>query len=40
MINKTFTKKDLIEIIETYEIDIDEPSSLSKKELQRDLLEY
>ncbi len=40
MINKTFTKKDLIEIIETYQIDIDDPSSLSKKELQRDLLEY
>ena len=33
-------KKDLNENIETYEIDMDEPSSLSKKELQRDLLEY
>ena len=40
MINKTFTKKDLLEFIDVYEITIDDPSSLSKKELQVELENY
>ena len=40
MINKTFTKKDLLEIIEVYEMDIEDPSSLSKKEIQNQLEDY
>tara|TARA_R110001592_G_scaffold9459_3_gene50222 strand:+ start:82 stop:630 length:549 start_codon:yes stop_codon:yes gene_type:complete len=40
MINKTFTKKDLLEIIEVYEMDIEDPSSLSKKEIQIQLEDY
>lgn len=40
MINKTFTKKDLLEFIDIYDITIDDPSSLSKKELQVELENY
>ena len=40
MIHKTFTKKDLLEFIDIYEIDIEDPKSLSKKDLQTELEEY
>jgi len=40
MIDKTFTKKDLLEFIDLYEIDIEDPKSLSKKDLQTELEEY
>ena len=40
MINKTFTKKDLLEFIDTYEMNIDDPASLSKKDLQNELENY
>lgn len=40
MIHKTFTKKDLLEFIEVYEMDIEDPKFLTKKELQIKLEDY
>tara|TARA_R110002050_G_scaffold111897_2_gene225910 strand:- start:778 stop:1326 length:549 start_codon:yes stop_codon:yes gene_type:complete len=40
MIHKTFTKKDLLYFIDIYEIEIEDPDSLSKKDLQIRLYEY
>jgi len=40
MIDKTFTKKDLLEFIELYDLDIEDPKSLSKKDLQIQMQEY
>jgi hypothetical protein len=40
MIHKTFTKKDLLEFIDIYEMDIEDPNSLSKKDLQSELETY
>jgi len=34
MIHKTFTKKDLLYFIDIYELEIEDPDSLSKKDLQ------
>ena len=40
MIHKTFTKKDLLEFVEIYEMEIEDPSSLSKKDLQIQIEDY
>lgn len=40
MIHKTFTKKDLLDFIDAYEMDIEDPKSLSKKDLQIQLDDY
>jgi hypothetical protein len=40
MIHKTFTKKDLLEFVEIYEMEIEDPSSLSKKDLQIKIDDY
>jgi len=40
MIHKTFTKKDLLEFVEIYDMEIEDPSSLSKKDLQIQIEDY
>ena len=40
MIHKSFTKKDLLDLISAYEMDIEDPKSLSKKDLQIQLDDY
>lgn len=40
MIHKTFTKKDLLEFINVYNMEIEDPESLSKKDLQIKLDDY
>lgn len=40
MIHKSFTKKDLLDLIDAYEMDIEDPKSLSKKDLQIQLDDY
>lgn len=37
MIHKTFTKKDLLDFIEIYDIEIEDPKSKTKKDLQLEL---
>ena len=37
MIDKSWTKKDLLEIIKIYSIDIEDPKELSKKPLTEEL---
>jgi hypothetical protein len=39
-IDKTFTKKDLLEFIDIYDMEIEDPSSLSKKDLQNEIEKY
>lgn len=39
-IDKTFTKKDLLQFIDIYDMEIEDPSSLSKKDLQTELEKY
>jgi len=40
MIHKSFTKKDLLDLIDAYEMEIEDPKSLSKKDLQIQLDDY
>jgi len=40
MIHKSFTKKDLLDFIDAYEMEIEDPKSLSKKDLQIQLDDY
>jgi hypothetical protein len=40
MIHKTFTKKDLLDFIDAYDMEIEDPKSLSKKDLQIQLDDY
>ena len=39
MIHKTFTKKDLLEIIQTYDIPIEDPKQYNKNDLSMTLTE-